>query len=158
MSPRRRNEAGAAFLEFAISAGVFFMMLILTADVMRFSLDMVKAQFIVNRAIRDLVLAQHDLAGAKTAIVNHAARFGETVDAAHVRVCAGQALVAAALAAPPPVTLGDCSNYDPCAGAAQGPGGGRDILTIHLCYSFNFTLWNWELPVTASAVARNEPF
>ena len=162
MRPRSRHEQGAALLEFAISAGVFIFLLIITADVMRYSLATVKAQFIADRAIRDLVLQQHSAATARTAIKNRAARFGVTLsDAAgtnNIHLCSGQDIIGAAAATPPAFSV-DCSNFNPCQGvAAEGSGGPRDLVTIHICYPFNFTLWGSMLPVTAHAIGRNEPF
>ena len=64
MRPRTRSQRGVAFVEFAITFLMFFTTIVLTVDIIRLSICTVTAQFIVDKAIREVVLQQRQVSGS----------------------------------------------------------------------------------------------
>ena len=101
MRPRTRSQRGVAFVEFAITFLMFFTTIVLTVDIIRLSICTVTAQFIVDKAIREVVLQQRQVSGstesAEGIVCQQAQKFGWDVplhctdgeNSDRIRICSG---------------------------------------------------------------------
>ena len=168
MRPRKNGQKGAALVEAALTIGVFMLTFILTMDLLRLSFRTVTAQFIVDRALADLVrgtainpgppptggTAYPNVNGVSLdaigVVCQRAARFGADLSCGtaaapqtsdKIRICSGVNL-----------TPADCD------WSSASPGRGRDYILVGIKWPFRFTFWGGDYDVTADTIGRNEPF
>ena len=153
MGPRTRSQRGVAFVEFAITFLMFFTTIVLTVDIIRLSICTVTAQFIVDKAIREVVLQQRQVSGstesAEGIVCQQAQKFGWDVplhcsdrdNSDRIRICSG-------------LPGGYCGwNY------SEATGQGRDLVLVSIKYPFTFMfLGHVTVDIMADAIGRNEPF
>ena len=153
MGPRTRSQRGVGFVEFAITFLMFFTTIVLTVDIIRLSICTVTAEFIVDKAIREVVLMPRPVYGstesAEAVVCNQAKKFGWDVplhcsdrdNSDRIRICSGLA-------------GGSCG-----WNSSEATGQGRDLVLVSIRYPFTFTfLGHVTVDITADAIGRNEPF
>jgi hypothetical protein len=154
MRPRTRSQRGVAFVEFVITFLMFFTTIVLTVDIIRLSICTVTAQFIVDKAIREVVLRPRSVSGttesAEAVVCQQAAKFGWDVplhctsdqsNSDRIRICSG-------------LPGGYCGwTY------SESTGQGRDLVLVSILYPFDFIfLGHVTADLKADAIGRNEPF
>ena len=153
MRQRSRSQRGVAFVEFVITFMMFFTTIVLTVDIIRLSICTVTAQFIVDKAIREVVLRPRPVYGttgsAEDVVCDHAAKFGwdgplhcgYRGNSDRIRICSG-------------LPGGTCGwNY------SESTGQGRDLVLVSIKYPFTFMfLGHVTVDIKADAIGRNEPF
>jgi len=153
MHPRTKSQRGAAFVEFIITFMMFFTTIVLTVDIIRLSICTVTAQFIVDKAIREVVLQPRPVYGstesAEAVVCNQAKKFGwdgplncgDRTNSDRIRICSG-------------LSDGYCGwTY------SEATGQGRDLVLVSIRYPFDFTfVGHVTVDIKADAIGRNEPF
>ncbi len=136
-----RAESGIAYVEFAITAFVFFALCLLVIDILRYSYQNVTAQYIVNRALRQTTMAETSAAAVEGEVSRLARDFGlRNVQGKDIKICSIGA-------------TGAC-DWE----SNESTGMGRDLISISIRLPYAFTFWDLGLTVQAEAIGRNEPF
>lgn len=144
----RRNERGATVVEMAIGLPIFFTLLIGSVDMARVAYEAVTIQFAVANIARTAILggtAGQTATQRITDIKNRLKNSGLLLDVADtdIHIC-----VAGAASCPP--TSGSWPTDD--------PGQPEDWIVIGIVKNLKVFLGNYNIPVVAQALVRNEPF
>jgi hypothetical protein len=151
MRPHTHSQRGVAFVEFVITFLMFFTTIVLTVDIIRLSICTVTAQFIVDKAIREVVLrpVYGSTESAEAVVCQQAAKFGwdgalhcsDGGNSDRIRICSGLA-------------GGSCG-----WNSSEATGQGRDLVLVSIRYPFDFTfVGHVTVDIKADAIGRNEPF
>jgi Flp pilus assembly protein TadG len=146
MARRGLGEAGGAYLEFTISALLFFFSMFLLCDLLRLSFKAISAQDVVEDAVREVTLHATSASDARDKVRNTAVRRGLDLGSTlaeqngNIKICSLESIDACSYGTLPSITWLQ-----------------RDTISASIKFDFHFMIWGGAYEVRADAIGKIEP-
>ena len=147
-----QSDRGATMVEFVISAGIIFMFLVGALETMRYSLQVLGAQYAAAETLRRKVIIRtmpsttnpFNESEVRDYFVNFAASLGALSQTSNVQVRLCTAIQSS-------------TNGGRCP-AARTVGTPRDLMQLEVTFDFRSLAGGLTFPVRVAAVGKNEPY